>query len=87
MANKFISHSCFTSTLNYAICTYKGVPNLAYQMLVKIAHTLLLIVNNFANQLLHNHPWEILLKGHQALTFDLNKGLNRAQPTSFYVKC
>ena len=56
---------------------YDGVLDIACQMFVKIAHLLLLIVDTFHKELPHNQPWEIILEGNQALTFNLNKGPNR----------
>ena len=42
--DRFITHHYFISTLQYAIRVYEEVTDLAYRMLVKIAHMLLLIV-------------------------------------------
>ena len=66
---------------------YDGALNIACRMLVKIAHLLLLIVETFRKELPNNWPWEIMLEGNQALTFDLNKGPNREQVTGLYAKC
>ena len=56
---------------------YEGVPNLAYQMLAKTRHTLILCEKPFFHRLPLNHPWEIFLEGNQALTFDLIKDPNK----------
>ena len=66
---------------------YDGAPDLACRMLVKIAHLLLLIVETFKKELPYNWPWEIMLEGNQALTFDLNKGPNRKQVMGLYARC
>ena len=60
-----------------------GALDIAYKMLVKIAHLLLLIVKNFQKELPNNGPREIMLEGNQALTFDLNKGPNKKQIMGF----
>ena len=56
---------------------YDGALDVACMILAKIAHVLLLIVETFQKVLPHNQPWEIMLEGNQALTFDINKGPNR----------
>ena len=61
---------------------YDGAPNIAYRMLVKIAHLLKLIVDTFHKELPHNWPWEIMLERNQALMFDLN---NRKQVIGLYT--
>ena len=66
---------------------YDGAPGIAYRMLVKIAHLLLLIVDTFHKELPHNQPWEITLEGNQALTIDLNKGMNRKHVMGLYARC
>ena len=66
---------------------YDGAPNIAYRMLVKIAHLLLLIVETFKKELPNNRPWEIMLEGNQALMFNLNKGPNRKHVMRLYPKC
>ena len=56
LIDRFITHHYFISTLKYTIKIYEGVPNLAYKMLVKIAHMVLLIVDAFNKELSHNRP-------------------------------
>ena len=66
---------------------YDGALDIACKMLVKIAHLLLLIVDTFHKELPHNLPWEIMMEGNQALTFDLNKGPNKKQVMGLYARC
>ena len=86
-ADRFCSSTYFISTLKYAIDMYDGAPDIVCRMLVKIAHLLLLIVDTFHKELPHNWPWEIMLEGNQALTFDLHKGPNRKQVMGLYARC
>ena len=76
-ADRFCSNAYFISTLKYAVNMYDGAPDIACKMLVKNAHLLLLIVETLKKELANNWPWDIMLEGNQALTFDLNKGPNR----------
>ena len=86
-ADRLYSNVYFISTLKYAIRMYDGASNIACRMLIKIAYLLLLIVDIFHKELPHNWPWEIMLEGNQALTFNLNKGPNWKQVMGLYAKC
>ena len=87
IVDRFVTHSYFVSTLKYAIRIYEGVLDLAYRMLVKIAHMLLLILDTFNKELSHNRPWEIFLEENQSLVFDLNQTPTRAQIVGIYARC
>lgn len=60
-----------TETLNQAIQQFKGVPDLAYQMLTKICKMILACIEDFHNSIHMQVTWTQLLKGRQGLSWNL----------------
>ena len=83
--DRFCTEKYFLSSLRHATNIYKGVLYIAFRLLSKSSHTLILCIEVFEKELPHNKPWEIMLEGKQSLAFDLQKGPSKLQVMVFFA--
>lgn len=77
----------FISTLQNVKITFEGVPDLACQMLIKIADMLLACVIEFHKCIEHKAIWRHFLEGQEMLHWDLHERASLNNLMGVYARC
>lgn len=74
-ANEEPTEACMLHTLKQAIQQFKGVPDLACQMLIKICKMILACIEDFHESIHTRATWTRFLEGRQGLSWNLQLAL------------